>query len=299
MILGKFAHLLYESDPVTIIHSPSEMQSTADSIRASGRRIGVVPTMGFLHAGHLSLAAQARSRADVVVMTIFVNPTQFAPTEDLSTYPRDLPRDIRLATEANVDILFVPDAASMYPEGFSATIIAGEIGNILEGAIRPGHFSGVLTVVAKLFHLTLPHVALFGQKDFQQAFLIEKMVRDLNFDVEIVVAPTKRESDGLAMSSRNIYLSTDERRQATALSESLKMAEAQIQGGERQTAEIIQLIARRIAREPSASVDYITVADAASFQETVTLLPRLRYVIALAVRVGKTRLLDNIVVATE
>lgn len=299
MILGKFAHPHLPINPVIIIKTPAEMQAAARSIRSSGRRIGVVPTMGYLHQGHLALVAEARSRADVVVMTIFVNPTQFAPTEDLANYPRDLPRDTALAEGAHVDILFVPDTESMYPERAQTAIDAGEAGNILEGVIRPGHFSGVLTVVAKLFHLTIPTVAVFGQKDIQQAFLIRRMVADLNFDVEILMVPTVREPDGLAMSSRNVYLSANERGQAPALAASLKLAEAHVYRGEKESATLIALIAQRIAQEPSARLDYAMVLDAESFREVVTLASGRRYVIALAARVGNTRLLDNVVVATE
>ena len=274
------------------------MLAAAQAARLRGERVGLVPTMGFLHAGHLSLVDEARRRCDVVVMSIFVNPTQFAPTEDLSTYPRDLARDTAMAESAGVDMLYVPEAADLYPTGFDTFIVPGAAGAILEGAVRPTHFRGVLTVVAKLFHMTAPNVAVFGQKDFQQALLIRKMVRDLNFDVEIIVAPIMREPDGLAMSSRNIYLTPSQREQARALSASLTEAQKMIADGERNSKKIIDTMSARIAREPEAHIDYILVAGAETLQAIEEISPTRSAVIALAVRVGKTRLLDNCIIAT-
>src|SRR5881296_2607297 len=212
--------------------SPKEMRAWSRAERARGRRIGFVPTMGFLHEGHLQLVDRAKQRADRVVLSIFVNPLQFGPTEDLATYPRDLARDRALARERGVDCLFTPEANAMYPAPPETRVVADAMGDVLEGAIRPGHFTGVLTVVAKLFHVVEPDVAIFGRKDYQQATLIRRMVADLDVPVEIEVAPTTRELDGLALSSRNTYLSADERRSALALSRALRAVEQAWRGGE-------------------------------------------------------------------
>src|SRR5712692_7201823 len=214
------------------LSSPKEMRDWSRAERARGRRIGFVPTMGFLHEGHLRLVGRAKQRADRVAMSIFVNPLQFSPAEDLAQYPRDLERDRTLAAERGVDCLFVPDTAVMYPTEPLVRISPGPMADVLEGAIRPGHFAGVLTVVAKLFHVVEPDVAVFGRKDFQQATLVRRMVADLDVPVEIVVAPTTRELDGLALSSRNTYLSADERRSALALSRALRGIEQAWRGGE-------------------------------------------------------------------
>src|SRR5919106_6371869 len=212
--------------------------------RREGRRIGLVPTMGYLHEGHLALVDEARRRADAVVMTIFVNPLQFGPTEDLARYPRDLPRDRRLAEERGVDALFVPSEAVMYPRNPEIRIVPGRTAERWEGAARPGHFAGVLTVVAKLFHLTDPDVACFGRKDVQQIVLVRQMVRDLDWPIELAVVPTVREPDGLALSSRNAYLDPEQRRRATSLSGALQEAHVAWRGGER-SAKAIEARVRR------------------------------------------------------
>ncbi len=263
--------------------------------RREGRRIALVPTMGYLHEGHLTLVDEARRRADAVVMTIFVNPLQFAPGEDLARYPRDLTRDRRLAEERGVDALFVPSEAVMYPASPEIRIVPGRPAERWEGAARPGHFAGVLTVVAKLFHLTEPDVACFGRKDVQQSVLIRQMVRELDWPIELVVVPTVREADGLALSSRNAYLDPEQRRQAAALSGALREAHVAWQGGERTAAQIEARMRRHLAAFPQVQVEYIAVAEPESLAPVTEV--RGDTVVALAARVGSTRLIDNIVLA--
>jgi pantoate--beta-alanine ligase len=212
---------------------PEEMRAVSRAAARGGRRVGFVPTMGFLHDGHLALVAAAQQRADFVVMSVFVNPLQFGPTEDFASYPRDLPRDTALAEQAGVDVLWTPDGRAMYPEPPAVTVNPGPVGGILEGAVRPGHFTGVLTVVLKLFSIVEPAVAVFGRKDAQQAALVARMVREFNLPVELVVAPTVRDHDGLALSSRNVYLSAEQRMQALALPRALAAGVAAFRAGER------------------------------------------------------------------
>ena len=261
--------------------------------RGAGRRIALVPTMGFLHEGHLRLVDEARRRADRVVVSLFVNPLQFGPTEDLGRYPRDLPRDRALAEVRGTDALFVPTEAMMYPPGSEIRVVPGATAARWEGAARPGHFEGVLTVVAKLFHLVEPDVACFGRKDIQQATLVRQMVRDLDWRLEIVVVPTVREPDGLALSSRNAYLDDDQRRRAVVLSAALRAAHETFRAGERSATGLLATMSRVLATEPMVQVEYIAVA------EPVTLAPVERAeadtVVALAARVGPTRLIDNII----
>jgi pantoate--beta-alanine ligase len=249
--------------------------------------------MGALHEGHLSLVRAARAQAGLVVMSIFVNPLQFGPGEDLARYPRDLARDRRLAGEAGVDALFVPAVETIYPPGSEVRVVPGATAERWEGAARPGHFAGVLTVVAKLFNIVQPDVAYFGQKDWQQATLVRRMVRDLDFPVEIVVAPTVRETDGLALSSRNAYLSAEERREARGLSAALGAAHAAFAAGERDPGALQREVARVLGMYPGVVADYISVVE----PETLEPAARLdeRTVVALAARVGTTRLIDNIV----
>jgi pantoate--beta-alanine ligase len=266
--------------------------------RCSGKSIGLVPTMGYLHGGHERLISVARAANDLVVVTIFVNPTQFGPSEDLERYPRDMARDRLIAGEAGVDVLFVPDVDTMYPDGPGNQEVWVEPGSLaahLDGASRPGHFRGVATVVAKLFNLIQPHRAYFGQKDGQQAFIVDRMTRELAFDTSIVMVPTVREADGLAMSSRNVYLSSEERKQAPAISHALAVARAMILDGRREFEPIEQAMRRSIALQaPLARIDFIAVAD------TTTLAPVSRIdhdaLVALAVYFSATRLIDNIVV---
>jgi len=279
-----------------VISSVREMQRTAEEIRLQGKRIGVVPTMGYLHEGHLSLIRLARQKSDVVVVTLFVNPTQFGPTEDFNRYPRDFNRDRRLAEEAGCDILFAPESSEMYGEDYLSYVEVEKLSRILEGEFRPTHFRGVTTVVAKLFNLTKPHVAVFGQKDAQQATIIKKMVRDLNFDIEIVVAPTVREPDGLAMSSRNVYLTPEERTDALVLKQSLDLAERLVQEGVRDARKIIDEMKRLISSKNSAKLDYIAVVEPETLSPVTRLKDHQAVLVAVAVRIGSTRLIDNTVI---
>ncbi len=272
-----------------------EMRAIADDLRRQGKRIGLVPTMGYLHAGHQSLIRLAREHADTVITTVFVNPTQFAPDEDFTRYPRDLERDSRLAMEAGNDILFVPDTAAMYPEGYQTHVTVDRLTSPLEGKSRPTHFRGVTTVVAKLLLITKPHCAVFGQKDAQQALVVRQMVRDLDFGVDIIIAPIVREPDGLAMSSRNVYLSPTERAESIALVQSLRLAEKMVREGRRHAADIVGAMTALIGSRPSARIDYISVADSRTLAECETLDGHPEVLISLAVRFGRTRLIDNII----
>lgn len=266
------------------------------SHRASGKTIGLVPTMGYFHAGHLSLMRAARSENDIAVVSLFVNPIQFRPGEDLERYPTDLNRDVELALDLEVDILFVPEGAEIYPKDFCTRISVQGLSDRLCGESRPGHFQGVATVVAKLFHMVQPHRAYFGLKDFQQTVVIRRMAEDLNFDVKIITLPTVREKDGLAMSSRNSYLSEDERTAARCLKESLDIAVLQIREGERSADRIRTIIRERIAREKLARIDYVSVSSPKSLQEVSVVEGEA--LVALAVFVGRTRLIDNVLVRT-
>ncbi len=272
------------------------MRRRAGAARRNGERIAVVPTMGALHEGHCSLIRLARERSDCVITTVFVNPTQFGEGEDYDRYPRNLERDRLLAEEAGTDIVFAPSPEEMYPAGFLTTVSVGKIAEILEGAIRPGHFRGVATVVAKLFHLTLPEIAVFGQKDAQQVAVIRRMVRDLDFGVEIVVGPIVREADGLALSSRNVYLTPAERADAPVLYRALQMAEGSIRGGERDPEALRRSVTRLITAGSSGIVQYVSIADGETLEERRRLAPGDRVLILLAVRFGTTRLIDNCLV---
>jgi pantoate--beta-alanine ligase len=263
--------------------------------RESGRRIGLVPTMGYLHKGHLALVDEARQRADSVVMTIFVNPLQFGPTEDLAHYPRDLPRDQALASKRGVDLLFVPSVEAMYPVGSEVRVVPGTSAGRWEGAARPGHFSGVLTIVAKLFHLVEPDLACFGRKDIQQLSLIKQMVRDLDWPVEIIEVPTVREADGLALSSRNAYLSAENRSRAVALSRALSEAHRAWCDGERHAAAIEERMRRELRNYPEVTVEYIAIVEPDALAPVSTVEGRT--VVAIAARIGGTRLIDNISLA--
>jgi pantoate--beta-alanine ligase len=261
--------------------------------RREGRRIGLVPTMGYLHEGHLRLVDEARRRADAVVLTIFVNPLQFGPDEDLTRYPRDLARDRRLAEERGVEALFVPSEGVMYPTSPELRIVPGRAAERWEGAARPGHFAGVLTVVAKLFHIVEPDVACFGRKDVQQAVLIRQMVRELDWPIELAVVPTVREDDGLALSSRNAYLDAEQRQRATALSGALREAHVAWRGGERSAAQLEARMRRFLATVPEIRVEYIAVAEPEALAPVTD--ARGDTVVAIAARIGPVRLIDNIV----
>ena len=255
--------------------------------------IGFVPTMGYLHEGHLALVRQARVENPSVVASIFVNPTQFGPREDLKSYPRDPERDLALLEKEGVDIVFMPSVAEMYPAQFSSWVEIGKITERLEGASRPGHFRGVATVVAKLFNIVQPNKAYFGQKDAQQAIVIKKMVADLNMNLEIVTLPTVREPDGLAMSSRNAYLNPQERQAALVLYQALSLAEQLWSQGEKDAEHIRQQMTALIQKQPLAEIDYISIADAKTLDELDRVSPPV--LVSLAVRIGKTRLIDNVV----
>ncbi|MFH0942243.1 MAG: pantoate--beta-alanine ligase [Chloroflexota bacterium] len=261
--------------------------------RELGTPVGFVPTMGYLHEGHIALVRKARAENATVIASIFVNPTQFGPAEDLSRYPRDIPRDLKMLEAARTDIVFIPEAAEMYPAGYATWVEATGITERLEGATRHGHFRGVATVVAKLFNIILPDRAYFGQKDAQQLLVIEKMVRDLDMRIKIVSVATVREPDGLAMSSRNVYLNPEERRQATALHRSLKEAERLYREGEKEADTIRRQMMALIQQEPLARIDYISIADSATLKELKTVTPPA--LVSLAVRFGSTRLIDNLV----
>ena len=257
--------------------------------------VGLVPTMGFLHAGHLSLVEQARQECRSVAVSIFVNPTQFGPTEDLAAYPRDLPRDLALLDSAGTDLVWTPSPEVIYPAGFQTWVTVEGVSQGLEGERRPGHFRGVATIVTKLLHACQPQKAYFGQKDAQQAAVIRRLAADLAFPVEIVVCPTVREPDGLAMSSRNTYLDLDERRAATVLYRALEAARGAAAAGERDAETLRRTMLRVLAEEPRAEVQYVSAADPDTLQELDG--PAERALLSMAVFIGKTRLIDNTVVS--
>jgi pantoate--beta-alanine ligase len=274
-----------------IIHSVKEMQETADDLRKE-KRIGFVPTMGYLHEGHLSLVQKARELADSVVVSIFVNPIQFGPQEDLSRYPRDFERDKQLLEGEGTDIIFFPTAEEMYPSRYSTYVEVKGLSNRLCGLKREGHFLGVATVVAKLINAVKPTVAIFGQKDFQQLKVIERMVRDLNMDVEIVGCPTFREKDGLAMSSRNTYLTAEERQKALLLSKSIERVKDLFQEGVRKVFVLREEAAKVLSSTPGIEVEYVSICDPETLDDIDHIDKSALY--ALAVRIGKTRLIDNV-----
>ena len=275
------------------ISTISGLREAVAAARARGERIGFVPTMGFLHEGHLRLVDEAKRRARCVVMSIFVNPTQFGPTEDFSRYPRDLSGDMSKAEGRGVDLLFVPDVAEMYPTPPALHVTADDLPARWEGAVRPGHFGGVLTVVAKLFNIVAPDVAIFGRKDFQQAALIRRMVRELNFPIDVVVAPTVREHDGLALSSRNTYLDESARASALGLVESLRAAERAFAAGERDGERLTAIGRDSLATHPEIGVDYFAVVDPSDMRPVEKATSE--SVAIVAARVGRTRLIDNMV----
>ena len=270
--------------------------STLDELRSArlsfSGRVGLVPTMGFLHEGHLSLIRRAKEECDHVVVSIFINPTQFGPNEDLSKYPRDIERDLGLI-EPLTDLVWMPTGEIMYPKGFQTWVEVETITSLLEGAVRPGHFKGVTTIVAKLFNGVQPHKAYFGQKDAQQVTVIRQMTRDLNFPIEIVVCPTMREADGLAMSSRNVYLEPEQRKVATVLFRSLSAAKNAYDKGERDAEKMRSKMKEVLAGEPLAEVQYVSCADYDSLEELDVL--KGKALLSMAVFIGKTRLIDNFV----
>jgi len=278
---------------VKIVKSPVEMQRLADAARARGDRIALVPTMGYLHDGHLALMREGRRRADLLAASVFVNPTQFGPNEDLARYPRDFDRDCELMRSVPVDVVFAPEALAIYPERFQTWVEVTEVTRGLCGRSRPIHFRGVTTVVAKLFNIVKPHVAVFGEKDFQQLRAIQRMVADLNFDLEIVPVPIVREPDGLAMSSRNVYLTAPEREQALGLSRALKGVRDRFEAGGASPAELIRVAAETLAATPALRVEYVEAVDAETLSPATSL--ERAVLVAIAARAGKVRLIDNTV----
>lgn len=277
-----------------IFNHIAEIKTYLRKEQKNGKIIGFVPTMGYLHEGHLSLIRRAANENDMAVVSIFVNPTQFGPAEDFERYPRDLQRDVNLAQQAGANVIFAPDVAEMYPQGYKTYVEVQEITNTLCGASRPGHFRGVTTIVTKLFNIVRPDRAYFGQKDAQQAIVIQQMTKDLDMDVEIMVCPIVREKDGLAMSSRNVYLNPQEREQAVVLSESLALAKKLIIQGERDAFKIKAAIVDKITQKPLAKIDYVSIVDAQTLKDIHHITNRV--LIALAVKFGSTRLIDNIIV---
>lgn len=274
------------------IHTAVQMQSQSDAWRKAGHRIGLVPTMGSLHEGHLSLVDHCLQAVDRTVVSIFVNPLQFGPKEDLAMYPRDLNRDLDLLSRRGVDAVFHPKTAEFYPPNFSTFIEVQQLTRGLCGAFRPGHFRGVTTVVTKLFTAVKPHLAVFGQKDYQQSAVIRRLVRDLNLDLRIAVAPTVREEDGLAMSSRNINLNEDERNRAPALYQALECGRRKVEAGERDAGRIVAALHERIASQLTPQIDYISIVHPDTLEEVGTIAGPV--VIALAVRLSRVRLIDNV-----
>jgi pantoate--beta-alanine ligase len=280
-----------------IISNVQDMQNLALSLKREGKHISFVPTMGYLHEGHASLLRAGRTRGDVLVLSIFVNPIQFGPGEDLDRYPRNLDGDCAIARACGVDIIFTPTAAEMYPPGFQTAIRVRELALPLCGASRPGHFDGVATVVAKLFNIVQPDLALFGKKDFQQMAIIRRMVADLSQPVEIVGMPIVREKDGLAMSSRNAYLTEDQRRSALCLSRAIRLVRERYAAGERAATTLLSTARELIQAEPAAAIDYLEFRDAGTL-ETVSKVSATT-LMALAVKIGITRLIDNTVLGDE
>jgi len=278
---------------VQTVTSIKEMQSFSDRVRREGKTIALVPTMGFLHPGHLSLMEEGRQRGDILVISIFVNPNQFGVGEDYRDYPRDMEKDQKLAKEVGVDVIFAPTVAEMYPLGCQTYVTVEKVTKNLCGISRPTHFRGVTTVVCKLFTIVKPHVAIFGEKDFQQLVTIRQMTSDLNLDVEIVGMSIYREEDGLAMSSRNKYLNPDERKAALCLFNSLKKALALFEQGERNAGEIVREVKKVIEAEKLAQIDYVKICDAKTIED-IEQIDR-EAVLALAVKIGKARLIDNVV----
>jgi pantoate--beta-alanine ligase len=289
--------LFYLAEIMHVLKTTSEMKSWSRNLRAQGATIGFVPTMGFLHEGHLSLMRRARQENDAVVVSIFVNPTQFGPSEDLSTYPRDPIADTEHCRSVGVDALFMPEPSEVYNPGFQTFVEVQRVSAPLCGASRPGHFRGVATVVLKLFNMVGPDAAYFGKKDFQQLQVIVTMVRDLNLDVRIVPGETVREADGLAMSSRNSYLTPEQRSQAVCLYQALLQARDLMQRGETDGERFLDTMARRIAQESDAAVDYIKLVHPDTLEDLARVEDRA--VAVLAVRVGKTRLIDNLELTRE
>jgi pantoate--beta-alanine ligase len=274
-----------------IIKTVTHMQQASDAIRMGGESLALVPTMGFFHEGHLTLMRAGKEHCDRLVVSLFVNPTQFGPNEDFEAYPRDMEGDLKKAENAGADMVFMPSVNEMYPQGAQTSVVVKDLPQHLCGLSRPGHFDGVTTVVAKLFHIVKPHVAVFGQKDFQQLAVISRMVMDLNMDIQIMGVPTVREKDGLAMSSRNSYLTSEERTSALSLKKSLDLAARLFREGEKNVQVIKDFVKSYILEHPYTKIDYVVLCDPVTLEDVSTLSEGT--LMALAVRVGKTRLIDN------
>ena len=281
-------------DAPTVIHDPLEVRALTEGLRREGKTVGCVPTMGALHEGHLSLARESVADTDITIVTIFVNPTQFAPGEDLDSYPRQLDDDLELLGEVGVQYVFCPQAETMYPPGSSTSVTPPKISRKLEGEFRPTHFGGVATIVLKLFNIVGPDVAFFGQKDFQQVAVVKQMVRDLNVPVEVRTCPIVRDSDGLALSSRNVYLSKEEREIALTLSRTLDQLRTQIRGGQRDGFEVVTEMRQMLIDGGVSSIDYAAVVDPMTLESSDPI--QLPVALLIAVYVGKTRLIDKCVV---
>lgn len=280
-----------------VINSIKEMQDYSESLRLLGKKIAFVPTMGYFHEGHLALMREAKKMADCVVVSIYVNPTQFGPKEDLSKYPRDFDRDLKMAESVQADVIFFPPDNEMYPDNYQTYINVERVTQNLCGISRPTHFRGVTTICLKLFNVVKPHFAIFGKKDFQQYIAIKRMITDLNLDLQIVGLPTVREADGLAMSSRNVYLKGNERLSALLLIGSLKLAQSLYAAGEIKAAVIIGEVEKLIKSADSTNIDYIKICDTTNLEDVEKI--QSQAVIALAVKVGATRLIDNHVFGEE
>jgi len=278
-----------------IINRIDKMKTYARIMKKENKLVGLVPTMGYLHEGHLSIIRAARNQSDIVIVSIFVNPVQFGPGEDFKKYPRDIKRDEELVKSCGVDIIFYPKKEDMYPEGFSTYVDVEKMTENLCGKSRPDHFRGVTTVVMKLFEIVKPDIVYFGQKDAQQAYVVKKMIEDLNMDITMKIMPIIREEDGLAMSSRNIYLTKPERKDTSLLHESLKLAEGLIGSGEADPKKIIKKMRDLLSEKPSLKIDYISIVDTKSLKEVATVEGEV--LIAIAVFIGKTRLIDNIILS--
>jgi pantoate--beta-alanine ligase len=278
---------------MNVLQKPADVQAHAEDLRRKGRTIAFVPTMGFLHEGHLSLIREGRQRCDDVIVSIFVNPTQFGPDEDLDNYPRNLKKDLTLCREIGVDTVFTPDNATLYGDHYQTYVTLEKLPNHLCGLCRPVHFRGVATIVTKLFNIVKPHVAVFGQKDFQQLAVIRQMTQDLNFNIQIVGSPTVREPDGLAMSSRNAYLKPEQRVSALCLFKSLQMAQEMVRQGEKDARKIVAAAKTLIDSHPETQIDYITICDPDTLED-ISEISR-PVLMALAVKVGQPRLIDNMI----
>ncbi len=276
-----------------VIEKPKQMQSLSEGLRREGKRIAFVPTMGYFHEGHLTLMREAKRLGDILVISIFVNPLQFGPSEDYERYPRDLERDLKMAEGVGVDIVFCPQVYDMYPSNFQTYVEVSELQKYLCGKFRPGHFRGVATVVLKLFNIVKPHVAVFGLKDYQQYLIIKRMVEDLNLDIEVVGIPTVREEDHLAASSRNVYLNAEERKAARALYKALMEAKRLFEEGERSASKILEASRRVIEQEPLVNLQYLELCDPETLEPLSGDIKRA--LLAVAAWVGKTRLIDNII----